>query len=216
MPAVIRASLHEDVLKGKAIRCISPSEAAALLGHQGFSVSLEQEAYRSALVLEQAYASRQHRIAAEQPPQVGLISSFVLSVNNWLPADQGRVFWADRWEPGSFGGRENALVALAWRGVGDGRTLREAPGMVFDREDWNEEDQLRITASHAEALGVIIGLVTLLMMTLSDGWLVSTGSTDRVEFWEGNFFLHSADEEQLRRGHAIVKAYGCKRWKTSY
>ncbi len=175
--------------RGQAMRCISAAEADSLLSPQGFSVSLEHEWYRSALILDQAHTCTQHRIAAEPPSSFGQISSFVRSLNQWLPPNQKRVFWADRWETGFFGGHENSLAALAWRGLGDGRTLQEAPGLLFDAEDWSEEDQLQITATHAEASGLIVGLVTLLMMTLSDGWLISTNTTDRVEFWEGNFFF---------------------------
>ena len=60
---------------------------------------------------------------------------------------------------------------------------------------------------------MLAGVIAMLMMTQSDGWLIAAGCADRIEFWEGHFFFHSQDADQLRRAEAIVEALGCKKWK---
>ena len=197
------------------MRCLSPSEAEAIFGHNGFSVSLAHEWYRSALVLDNVHAVRQSRVSAEQPSNFSHIAHFIRALNRWLPSNQQRLFWVDHWETGVYGGFENALIAAAWRGLGESRTLEEARGLFLEAYDWGEEDQLIISPAQAEALGLLVGVATTLMMTHSDGWLVSSGCVDRIEFWEGHFFFHSDDKAQLKRADDIVEKYGCARWRTS-
>jgi hypothetical protein len=196
------------------MRCLSPSEAEEIFGRLGFSVSLKH-AYRKALILADPVDGRQTRIAAEQPSDIGRVEFFVRALNRWLPTNCSRLLWVDHWDTGSFGGQENAIVSAAWRGLGETRSPEDAPGLYLDPQDWDQEDQTEIPASQAEALGILTGVVTTLMITRSDGWLVSEGGTDRIEFWEGHFFFHSADRKQLDRANEIVNEFGCARWKES-
>ena len=197
------------------MRCLSPSEADGIFGDQGFSISLENRSYRQALVLADAKASRQARIAAELPCDPGRLAYFVRTLNCWLPTNCARMLWIDHWETMLFEGYENAIVDAAWRGLGEARSLEEAPGLYLDSQDWNEQDQTLISEPQAKARGILSGVVIMLMTTGSDGWLISEGSTDRIEFWEGHFFFHSADQEQLKRADEIVDEFGCVRWKSS-
>jgi hypothetical protein len=196
------------------MRCVSPQEAEALFGHLGFSVSLEHAWYRSALILDQARAIGQRRIAAEQPSDFDQIRYLIRDLNKWLPPNRERLLWVDHWEEGIFG-FDHAMAATTWRGLGETRTLSEAPGILFDAQNWNEEDQLEIDPVQKHARSLMLGLVSLLMMTDSDGWLISADSLDRIEFWEGNFFFHSKNKTQLKLANNIVDRYGCKRWPTS-
>lgn len=197
------------------MRCLSPAEAEAIFANQGFSVSSEHREYRQGLVLDAAVASRQTRLAAEQPSDVGRLDYFVWALNRWLPTNHARMLWVDHWETGALGGCENAIVEAAWRGLGEARSLDDAPGLYLDSEHWDEEDQTLMAVSQAHALGVLTGVVAMLMITKSDGWLISEASADRVEFWEGHFFFHSADQEQLKRADEIIDQFGCIRWSTS-
>ncbi|MDB5497169.1 MAG: hypothetical protein JWP28_1200 [Phenylobacterium sp.] len=197
------------------MRCLAPSEAETIFGSQGFSISLENQWYRSALVLARTKARRQARVAAQQLSDIGRTEHFVRTLNRWLPSNRARLLWVDHWQTGLYGGFENAIVAAAWRGLGEARPLNEAPGLYFDGHHWDEQDQIEILPSHAEALGVLTGVVAMLMITGSDGWLISADSVDRIEFWEGHFFFHSASREQLKRANDIVDEFGCVRWKTS-
>lgn len=122
------------------------------------------------------------------------------------------MLWVDHWETSSFLGAE-ALVSATWRGLGENRSFREAPGLYLDPQDWNEEDWTNISPQQAEAIGGLIGVVALLMMTYSDGWLIAAECADRVEFWEGHFFFHSDDPEKLKAANSIIDDFKCKRWK---
>jgi hypothetical protein len=196
------------------MHCLSPTEVEAMFIDPRFSVSLDHAGYRSALCLDPSHATKQVRIAAEQPSRIRDISSFVRRLNRWLPTNQPRLLWVDHWETGLFGGFENAVAAATWRGLGEVRSLEQTPGLYFDKQNWDEEDQLAVSPAQAEALGVLVGIVAMLMITMSDGWLISAGCTDRVGFWEGHFFFHSHDQEQVRLANEIVDAFGCVRWKS--
>jgi hypothetical protein len=50
-------------------------------------------------------------------------------------------------------------------------------------------------------------MAAILLATGSDGWLVAPGAVDRVEFWEGNIFFHSADTERLAAASELLN--GC-------
>jgi hypothetical protein len=192
------------------MRCLSPTEARPIIGRLGFSISSEPSGHRSALRLDRIRAAGQKRIGARPPPDIGRIPGFIRAVNRWLPSNSQRLLWVDEWERGDYG-HEHAVIAAARLGLGEPRSLEEAPGHLFDRRNWAEEDQLSIPAEMARALGLLTGLTSLLMMTGSDGWLISDESTDQIEFWEGNLFFHSRDRTQLGRADAIIDEFGCSR-----
>jgi hypothetical protein len=166
------------------------------------------------LCISICHRTPQVRVAAEQPRDIHRISDFVRTLNRWLPTNRERLLWVDHWETGLYGGFENAMAAMTWRGLGEVRSLEAAPGLYLEKQDWNQQDQMAVPPPHAEALGMLVGLVALLMITESDGWLISAGCVDRIEFWEGHFFFHSHDQEQLRRANEIVEEFDCIRWKT--
>ncbi len=194
------------------IRCLSPTEVEAAFVKPKFSVSLEQRWYRSALWLDPIHADMQTRIAAKQPDSLSEIPCFVTRLNRWLPTRRARLLWVDHWETLTFCGADS-LIAATWRGLGEARPFKEAPGLYLDPQNWDEEIQTAISAPHASALGALVGVIALMMMTYSDGWLIADDGADRVEFWEGNFFFHSDDAAQLERAEAMIDAFGCKRWK---
>ncbi len=195
------------------MHCLSPPEAEEIFGGQGFSISLKHQGYRQELVLVDAKASQQVRIAARQPSDPGRLPYFVRTLNRWLPTHRARMLWIDHWEGLLFEGHENAIVDAAWRGLGEARSLEEAPGLYLDSQDWDEQDQTLIPAPHAKARGLLSGMIIIMMATESDGWLISEGSTDRIEFWEGHFFFHSADQEKLRQAREIIDEFRCRRWE---
>jgi hypothetical protein len=196
------------------MRCLSPDEVEAVFTNPRFTVSLKHAWYRSALLLDRALAAEQVRIAAQQPGNIESIPRFVRALNRWLPTNRARLLWIDHWETGAFGGFENAVIEAAWRGLGEARSLDAAPGLFLEAQDWDQEDQIEIGAAQAQASGLLDGLVAMLMMTESDGWLISSECADRIEFWEGHFFFHSRDEGQIRRANEIIDEFRCLRWDT--
>jgi hypothetical protein len=195
------------------MRFVSPAEAEAVFTSPKFSVSLEHQWYRSALCLDPACAASQIRVAAEQPESLGDIPNFAGRLNRWLPTGRARMLWVDHWEDMTFCGAAS-LVEAAWRGLGERRSFRQAPGLHLDPQIWDEQDQTAVSPAHADAIGALVGLIALVMMSYSDGWLISADCPDRIEFWEGRFFFHSSDARQLESANAIIDAFGCKRWKT--
>jgi hypothetical protein len=198
------------------MKCLSPAEAEALLSPTGFRVSLKNDWYKRALVLDPPQASLQTRVVAEQPSDFGRIRHFIWALNRWLPIQKPRLFWVDHWAQEQDMITGASMAAVIWRGLGESRPLLETPGLLFDAFAGDLEDQEEIMVSQqTDARGLIVALITTLMMTESDGWLISPGSTDRVEFWEGHVFFHSADKNQQLRGLAIFHDFGCRLWPES-
>ncbi len=94
------------------------------------------------------------------------------------------------------------------QGFGEQRALAAVPGHYVGRQLWCEEDQQLVTADHAAALSMLVGISTVLLTTGSDGWLVADSGADRVEFWEGNIFFHSADSRRLDKATKLLA--GCQ------
>jgi hypothetical protein len=196
------------------MRCQSPTDVDRAFGSLGFSVDLENQWYRSALVLDAAQSAKQTRLAAAQPTNFSRLDDFIRTANRWLPTNQERLLWIDHWETGLRGGHENAMAAMVWKALGETRSLVEAPGLLLTAQNWDEQDQVEIAPAQAEALAILVGLTTTIMSTSSDGWLISQGSLDRIEFWEGNVFFHSQEQSQLKRANEILDDFGCVRWKS--
>ncbi|MCW5749247.1 MAG: hypothetical protein KIT36_23860, partial [Alphaproteobacteria bacterium] len=94
------------------------------------------------------------------------------------------MLWIDYWNndfPSAY-----ALFVAARVGLGETRSLSEAPGHYFDPHPYGERDQTRISQEQARETGILVGLTSLLMINGWDGWLVAADSSDRIEFWEGN------------------------------
>jgi hypothetical protein len=194
------------------MRCLSAVETEAIFSSPKFRVCLDHQWYRSALVLDPAVAYQQTRIAAAQPTDIRGMAHFVGTLNRWLPSNRARLLWVDHWELGVYG-FDNVLVGAAWRGLGETRPLGEACGLFLEAQDWDQEDQAEVSPVQAEARGLLAGMVAMLMMTQSDGWLVAEDCADRIEFWEGNFLFYSADAGQIERANEIVETFGCVRWR---
>jgi len=95
-------------------------------------------------------------------------------------------------------------------GLGETRSISEAPGHYFDSYFWSERDQTTISAEQARETGLLVGLMCLLMVDSWDGWLVAD-SSERVEFWEGNLFLYSGDKAKLADADLLLNEFDCSR-----
>lgn len=146
------------------------------------------------------------RLGARPPGDIAVLPDFIRELNRWLSPDGERLLWIDHWE-----GFDHAIVAVIRAGLGEARVFDEAPGYLFDAQNWSVEDQLEVSTEMARNMGELIGLAALVMMTRSDGWLLSPDSADRIEFWEGNFFFYSQNPDQIIRAYTIVDQFGCSR-----
>jgi hypothetical protein len=192
------------------MRCLSPPELEAIFSPFGFSVSLKHAWYRSALVLSEENAAGQIRVGARPPAELSTIGYFVRAINRWLPTNTERLLWIDHWEyiPYKF---NDGIVVAARAGLGETRSLTDAPGHYFEKQNWDEEDQVDVTEGQERAMGLLEGIASMILMTSSDGWLIAEGSIDRIEFWEGNIFFHSKDAKQIERANALLDSFGCSR-----
>jgi hypothetical protein len=70
------------------------------------------------------------------------------------------------------------------------------------------EDQLSGTPQENLEAERLITLCILLCVGNWDAKLIVNGSTDYVEFWEGNVFFHSESTKALDRAAKLLELYG--------
>jgi hypothetical protein len=191
------------------MRCLTPKETVDLFGRNGFSVTSNPDLYRTALVLEPTIASRQIRVGGRPTQNVSHLARFAEASNRWHPPDAHRLLWVDHWNndvPSTY-----ELFIAARVGLGEARSLSDAPGHYFDRHPYDEQDQTRISPDQARQTGILIGFMSLIMINGWDGWLVTDGSSDQIEFWEGNIFFYSSERSRLTKANSLMDQFNCPR-----
>lgn len=191
------------------MRCLTPKEAADLFGSAGFHISADRKWRRVALVLDSNLARRQARVGARPTPDVTRLAHFSEALNRWLPPDRHRLLWIDNWNF-DFPSIHEAFIAVR-AGSGEMRSLSEAPGQFFDAYPWNERDQTAISSEQARETSLLVGLMSLVMIDGWDGWLVADGTTERIEFWEGNIFMHGNQPPRAAEAETLFAEFGCQR-----
>ena len=190
------------------MRCLTAEQVFDLLAPLKFSVSDENRWYRRELVFLEPLASKQDRISASPPADPRRLPYFIQAINAWLPSGRGRLLWIQHWEVGNPYNSE-ALVSAARAGLGEGRSIDEAPGHLFDVHPYGNLDIAEISNEHKHELGLLVGFVSLLLLEACDGWLLAEGCTDRIEFWEGNVLFHSQDAARMTDAAALFTQYDC-------
>jgi len=180
-----------------------------LLRQTGFSVTSNPHLDRTALVLDPAIASRQTRLGGGPTPDVSRLPHFAEALSRWYPPHVHRVLWIDHWS-NDFPSAYDLFVA-ARVGLGETRSLSEAPGHYFDPHPYDERDQTRLSQEQARQTGILVGLTSLAMISSWDGWLIAGGSSDRIEFWEGNIFFYSCERPRLTGAKSTMDEFGCPR-----
>jgi hypothetical protein len=191
------------------MRCLTPKETIDLFGRNGFSVMSNPDLCRNALVLESTIASRQNRIGGRPTPDVSHLARFAEALNRWHPPNAHRLLWVDHWNNDFPSAYEFFIAARV--GLGDARSLSDAPGHYFDPHPYDEQDQTKISPEQTRQTGILIGLMSLIMVNRWDGWLVADGSSDRIEFWEGNIFFYSSEGSRLTNANSLMDQFGCPR-----
>lgn len=191
------------------MRFLTPRDVVDLLSQNGFTAMSRPEVQRTPLVLDKEIASGQRRVGGRPPSVLSQLSDFVDGMVRWYPSPSPRVLWLDSWNwdfPSSYD-----LFVSARKGLGEIRSLFDVPGHYFNSYPYDERDQTKIPPDQAHETGLLIGFTSLLMINGWDGWLVAPGTSDRIEFWEGNFFFYSADTARLRAAESLMDAFGCPR-----
>ncbi|WP_151115792.1 hypothetical protein [Hypericibacter adhaerens] len=191
------------------MRCLTTKEAENLFGQEGFSVKPALHLRRTTLVLRPDMASRQSRVGGRPPSDVGRLVDFLEAMNRWHSTYTHRLLWIDHWDdmfPSAYD-----LFVSARQGLGESRSLSEAPGHYFDPYPYDERDQTRISKEQARETGILIGLASLIIINGWDGWLIAGGSSDRIEFWEGNIFFYSNEKTHLANAESLMGQFDCSR-----
>ena len=152
-------------------------------------------------------AARQNRIGGRPTPHVERLPYFSEALNRWHKTRKHRLLWVNHFSD-SFPSVIDLFIASRV-GLGETRSLSEAPGHYFEPFDYGERDQTKIEPIQAREIGILIGLMSLLMVGGWDGWLVAEGCHDRIEFWEGNIFFHSSEASRLREAEALLDQFEC-------
>ncbi len=195
------------------MRCVTAEEALALWGPLGFKVNDEQRWYRRELVLDRGAEKRQARRDASPPSDPRSLPAFIMAANRWLSVEPGaRLLWVQHWEWGNPYDSE-AFVRAALLGAAEPRSFDEAPGCLFDPHPYENLDFTEMAPEHTRELGFLVGLMSMLIVTGSDGWLLAEGSTDRVEVWEGNILFYSDDAKSLERAKSLLRSFDCPKMK---
>jgi hypothetical protein len=152
------------------MQCINPEELTTLFGPAGFAVMSNPGLRRTTLALKSESASRQKRIGGRPTPRIDRFLRFAEALNRWHATSQRRLLWVDHWAddfPST-----HALFIAARAGLGEIRSISEAPGHLFDAYPYHERDQLKISTEQSRQTGILIGLMSLLMINGWDGWRV--------------------------------------------
>lgn len=189
------------------MQCLTQKELLDLYGPTGFSVVSNHAWHRNTLTLESKMAAQQKRIGGRPAVYVDQLAQFAEALNRWHPTNRQRLLWVDHWAddfPST-----HALFLAPRAGLGETRSLSDAPGHRFDSFPYGERDQLKISPEQGRQTGLLIGLTSLMMMNGWDGWLLADGSADRIEFWEGNLFFHSVDKARLVEAELLTDEFNC-------
>jgi hypothetical protein len=191
------------------MRCLSLEETESLFGSVGFHATANRELQRVALVLESSLDRRQSRVGARPTHDVTRLAHFSEALNRWLPPDRYRLLWIDHSEF-AFPSIHDAFMAVR-TGLGEKRSLYDAPGHFFDAFPWNERDQMAISLEQARETSLLVGLMSLVMIDGWDGWLIADGTTERIGFWEGNIFMYGNEPSRVAEAETLFAEFGCPR-----
>ena len=188
------------------MRCLTAREVEEAFGGLGFRVSFEHAWYRIALYLK---GIQQYRTGCHPSSDLQALRQDIVQLNRWLPSNRGRLLWVDH-SDSMYPSVESTFLAVK-AGLGEQRSLDEAPGHYFDAFPWDEEDQTAISPEQANETDVLIGLTSLMMVGAWDGWLIASDCGDRIEFWESNLFFHSADQRRMAAAEELIAELGWSR-----
>jgi hypothetical protein len=192
------------------MRCLTPAETVEALGGAGFSSPhAAKDAYRIDLLLDGRLANQQTRLGARPTPHIDRLAYFTDALNRWHASNTRRLLWVTHWDSVYPGAYETFVGAR--RGLGETRSLAEAPGHCFDAHAYDNQDPLTRSSDQEREASLLAGLTSLVMINGWDAWLIAEGSVDRIEFWEGNLFFHSATPSRIAEAERLLEDFDCPR-----
>ncbi len=194
---------------GKQIQFLTAQETIERFGGNGFYFDISEEWYRIALGLDHPQVDMQRRVGGRPTEKTRTLVWLAHQLINWLPGSSSRLLWVSHWE-NHFLDFGDVMLATR-RGLGEARSPSETPGHYFEALPFDELDCLALSSEQTAEINQLCGLISLMMLAGWDGWLISGDGIDRVEFFEGNIFFHSADPKRLKAAERLMKDANCSR-----
>jgi hypothetical protein len=188
------------------VKSLNITETIEYLGEDKFAVSLENPEYRRLLHRIGCGSDKSERIGRFLNPDPLQLSNVFLSVANWLPHSTHRLLWIDHFSDGFPSQNRHFLNVLGNDLPSD--FLVESPSILLGPLSDDLMDQLAGTHQQNTEAEALITLCILLSVGNWDAKLLTSGSTDYIEFWEGNVFFHSESTEALDRATEVLNFYG--------
>jgi hypothetical protein len=191
------------------MKFLTPDQTLEIFKDSGFMVSTEEAWYRIELGLSHEIAKGQKSVSYSSPPSSINSVAFAQALNTWFGLNTSRLLWVSHWSS-DFPSLGNIFL-LTRQALGENRSLSEVPGHLFPPLRYGDEDISALPANESQEISLLSSMVALVILSDWDGWLVSQGSTNRIEFLEGNILFHSNDSKMLRKAEEIMDTYRCKR-----
>lgn len=190
------------------VKSLNITDAIKYLGEDKYAVSLENEWYRRLLYRIGDGADVSQRIGRFLDAHPFQLTYVFLSMAKWLPKNTHRLLWVDHFADGFPSQKGHFLNILGDNLASD--HLVENPAILFGPLSDDLEDQLAGTPQQNVEAEALVTLCTLLCVGHWDAKLLSCGSTDYVEFWEGNLLFYSESPKALNRAAEMFDFYDLK------
>ena len=190
------------------MKSLSITEAIQYLGEDKYAVSLENDRYRRILYRVGDGADKSERVARFFDPNPLEFSYVLLSIADWLPKSTHRLLWIDYCTDGFPSQKPHFLKILGDDLPSD--HLVANPAILLGPFSDDLTDQQAGTPEQIIESEALVILSTLLCIGHWDAKLLTNGSTDYVEFWEGNVLFYSESTEALDRAAELLDFYELK------
>lgn len=188
------------------MRSLNITDTLKYLGEDTYAVSLENAWYRRLLHRIESGAAKSERIGRFLDPIPLQFPQLLLSLADWLPKSPHKLLWIDHFDAG-FPSQTRPFLDLLGENLPDDYLVNN-PGVLVGPLSPDLLDQLSGTPQQNFEADQLIALCVLLCIGNWDAKLLVNGSTDYVEFWEGNVFFHSESAEALDRAAKLFEIYG--------
>ena len=188
------------------VKSLNIADAVKYLGGDKYAVSLENDWYRRLLHVICDGPTKPERIGRFLDPAPIQFSALFLSIADWLPKNSHRLLWIDHFTDG-FPSQTRHFLNVLSHDLPDDHLVQN-PGVLLGPLSDSLPDQFAGTPQQNLEGERLITLCTLLSVGNWDAKLLVNGSTDYVEFWEGNVFFHSESAEALDRATEFFDFYG--------
>ncbi len=188
------------------MKSLNIADTVKYLGEDKYAVSLENAWYRRLLYRIDDGTAKSERVGVFLNPEPLQFPSLLLSIADWLPKSSYSLLWIDHFADG-FPSQTRHFLNILGDNLPDDYLVQN-PGVLVGPLPHILLDQLSGTPEQNFEAEQLITLCILLSIANWDAKLLVSGSTDYVEFWEGNVFFHSESAEALDRATELFEFYG--------